>query len=132
VGDGRQNGFILPPGHVTTCSSFLNRRVQSYSRSASSDEQQQDALSLNARNKYRPKSKKSESKKLTRLQAVQQLFFASVNRTVAYDHAHRISLILFSNEVTVACKFTPLFDTFRNSVDCAVTGGDTRLFDGTF
>ena len=42
---------------------------------------------------------------------------------------HRIALILFGDEVSTACAFTPLFGTFRDSVDRAKTGGDTRLFD---
>jgi hypothetical protein len=87
------------------------------------------ALSLEARQLFKEKSVKQSSKKLTRLQTVQQLFHSLVNRTEAYDHPHRIALVLFGSEVSLACGFTPLFDKFKQSVDQACSGGDTVLFD---
>ena len=55
--------------------------------------------------------------------------FAPHSIPEAYDHPHRISLVLFGSEVEVACPFTPLFDKFKKSVDSASAGGDTRLWD---
>ena len=48
---------------------------------------------------HRTKSQKADSRRLTRLQTVQQLFHSLINRTEAYDHPHRIALVLFGSEV---------------------------------
>lgn len=77
----------------------------------------------------KPTRVKHSSKILTRLQAVQQLFFAFINRCEAYDHAHRIALMLFNNEVELACDFTGTYEVFREAVDDASPSGDTRLYD---
>ena len=131
VGDGRRSGFVMGPNHHTTCRSFKHQRVSRSRSNDDDDEEERDAdtMSLSAQDKYRPPDPRKTSRKLTRLQAVQQLFFAYINRTEAYDHAHRIALVLFGDEVRTACGFTPLFSQFRDSVDRARTGGDTRLFD---
>ena len=49
-----------------------------------------------------------------------------INRTEAYDHAHRIALVLFGSRPSVACPFTPLYEEFRAHVDGAAAEGDTR------
>ena len=135
VGDGRRSGYVMDPDDLTLCRSFQDRRIASRRRGRGADDNDDDAengrdmLNLQAQQKYRPPNPIKQSRRLTRLQAVQQLFFAYINRTEAYDHVHRIALILFGDEVSTACAFTPLFGTFSNSVDRAKTGGDTRLFD---
>ena len=77
----------MTPDNHTTCRDFKNRRVSSRSSARmhdddnDDDERDADTMSLEAKVKYRRPNPIKTSSKLTRLQAVQQLFFASINRT---------------------------------------------------
>lgn len=76
----------------------------------------------------RPKSKR-DRERMTRLQTVQQLFHAYINRSQAYNYPNQIGLILFDSTVNYACPITPLFEVFRDKIDNAVGRGDTSLYD---
>ena len=111
-GDGMQCGHVL-------------REQEKVKRNLNGD----GSLDLEARQKYKRPDPIKDSKRLSRLQAVQQIFNSFVNRTEAYDHPHYISLMLFSTTIVRACYFTPLYEKFKESVDGASEGGDTALFD---
>jgi hypothetical protein len=131
VGDGISEGRIVSAtfsGHVKN--SFLELASTCANRSSEGGSEPAAALVLEARPaQAKPKSPARQSRQLSRLQAVQQLFFSLVNRTEAYDHPHRIGLVLFGSEVELTCPFTPRFEAFRAAVDAAKARGDTRLFD---
>eukprot|EP01121_Diplochlamys_sp_Union-15-3_P015501 TRINITY_DN5139_c0_g2_i3.p1 TRINITY_DN5139_c0_g2~~TRINITY_DN5139_c0_g2_i3.p1 ORF type:complete len:704 (+),score=145.45 TRINITY_DN5139_c0_g2_i3:728-2839(+) len=70
-----------------------------------------------------------EDNKLSRLQTVQQLFNAFINRSQAYDYPNQIGLILFGSEVEYVCPITPLFEVFRDHIENADARGETKLWD---
>jgi hypothetical protein len=71
----------------------------------------------------------SESRRLTRLDTVKQLFHAFIGRMEAYDLRNQIGLVLFGSEATCACEITPFFEPFKKEVEAAHACGDTALYD---
>ena len=78
---------------------------------------------------FKPAKQAEERKSLTRLETVRQVFFAFTNRMDAYDYKTSIGLVTFGSLVQVACAVTPIFDTFRETIDGVDTTGDTKLYD---
>jgi len=75
-----------------------------------------------------PETRKNQGK-MSRLQTVQQLFHAFINRSQAYNYPNQIGLILFNTNVEETCEITPLFEVFRDHIDNADARGETCLFD---
>jgi hypothetical protein len=71
----------------------------------------------------------AESRRLTRLDTVKQLFHAFTGRMEAYDLRNQIGLVLFGSEASCACEITPFFEPFKKQVDAAHARGDTALYD---
>ncbi|KAK3263710.1 hypothetical protein CYMTET_27504 [Cymbomonas tetramitiformis] len=69
---------------------------------------------------------------LTRMEVVKQLFFAFVNRSMAYDYPCHIGLIVFSTRASVRCPISPIYEEFRRHVDEAEVHGRTALFDALY
>ncbi|KAH3762366.1 ubiquitin-conjugating enzyme E2 [Pelomyxa schiedti] len=66
--------------------------------------------------------------RMTRLDIVKQLFNAFINRSLAYNYPVQIGLVLFSDEPSLECDITPLFEEFRSQVESAAATGNTALF----
>eukprot|EP00596_Hydrurales_sp_CCMP1899_P000130 CAMPEP_0119041168 /NCGR_PEP_ID=MMETSP1177-20130426/11357_1 /TAXON_ID=2985 /ORGANISM="Ochromonas sp, Strain CCMP1899" /LENGTH=894 /DNA_ID=CAMNT_0007007001 /DNA_START=348 /DNA_END=3032 /DNA_ORIENTATION=+ len=78
------------------------------------------------------KNRISESRHLTRLDTVKQLFHAFIGRMEAYDLRNQIGLVLFGSEATCACEITPFFEPFKKEVEVAHACGDTALYDALY
>ncbi|KAH3761996.1 Ubiquitin-conjugating enzyme E2 11 [Pelomyxa schiedti] len=77
---------------------------------------------MDSRSSYKPESR------MTRLDIVKQLFNAFVNRSVAYNYPVQIGLVLFSDNASLECGITPLFEEFRCHVESARSRGNTALY----
>jgi hypothetical protein len=74
-------------------------------------------------------SKRERQRRLDRMEAVKQLFHASINRLLAYNVPNHVGLVLFGDTATYTCPLTPLYEQFRSVVERTTTEGDTALYD---
>ena len=99
----------------------------------SSTLRQEDTVSKNIHltlhDRPRDRKPKYSCRFLTRIQTVQQLFHALLNRTQAYSFPHNIGLITFGTAPTYTCPITRFYDDFMRSLDRVAVSGDTCLFD---
>jgi len=68
-------------------------------------------------------------KELSRMGAVNCIFSAFADKTLAFELNHIVKLICFSSSIVDQCDFTDDFNMFINLVDGANAGGGTRCFD---
>ena len=67
--------------------------------------------------------------KFTRILAVQQIFHALINRSIAYDYPVQLGLLTFNSSIKLECPITGLFESFREKLDSVSPVGETRLYD---
>jgi len=77
----------------------------------------------------KPKDAVRESRYLSRMQCVKQLFLAFANRCQAYNYATEIGLVTFGSDVQTPCPITPHFEAFKEHVQDVKATGDTKLYD---
>ncbi|KAJ7155009.1 hypothetical protein C8R46DRAFT_1226970 [Mycena filopes] len=83
--------------------------------------------------RFVPRARRSqdESKKLTRLHLLKELFNVFLNRAGSFDTPVSLvlGLVTFSAEASVDQELTPIFENFRHSLERAEAGGDTAVYD---
>ncbi|KAJ7719267.1 hypothetical protein B0H16DRAFT_407841 [Mycena metata] len=83
--------------------------------------------------RFVPRARRSldESKKLTRLHLLKELFNVFLNRAGSFDTAVSLvlGLVTFSAHASVEQELTPIFENFRHSLERAEAGGDTAIYD---
>lgn len=70
-----------------------------------------------------------EDKELSRMGAVNALFSAFADKTIAFELNHVVQLFLFDDKVDKMCEFTNDMNMFIHLVDGASTRGCTSLYD---
>ncbi|KAI5197083.1 hypothetical protein E4T38_08189 [Aureobasidium subglaciale] len=74
-------------------------------------------------------STEQESRLLSRLEGLKQMFDAMVNRLIAYSYKTHIGLVTFSSTAKVSQSITHVIENFRRSVQSMHASGDTALWD---
>ncbi|KAJ7728334.1 hypothetical protein B0H16DRAFT_242968 [Mycena metata] len=74
---------------------------------------------------------REESKTLTRLHLLKELFHVFLNRVSSFDTTVSLvlGLVTFSDKALVTQELTPIFENFRQSLDRATASGDTAVYD---
>ncbi|KAJ7636660.1 hypothetical protein FB45DRAFT_1055980 [Roridomyces roridus] len=74
---------------------------------------------------------RKESKHLTRLHLLKELFNVFLNRASSFDTAVSLvlGLVTFSNRATQDQELTPIFENFRRQLDHKEADGDTAVYD---
>lgn len=68
-------------------------------------------------------------KDLSRMGAVNALFSAFADKTLAFEYNHLVKLVCFSSGIYDKCDFTNDFNKFIQLVDGANPGGSTKCYD---
>jgi len=66
---------------------------------------------------------------LSRMGAVNALFSAFADKTLAFEFNHIVKLVCFESNIHDKCDFTEDFNTFIKLVDNANPGGGTKCYD---
>ncbi|KAJ7739067.1 hypothetical protein DFH07DRAFT_840632 [Mycena maculata] len=77
-----------------------------------------------------PTRARDESRHLTRLHLLKELFNVFLNRASSFDTAVSLvlGLVTFSNNASQDQELTPIFENFRQSLDSKEAGGDTAIY----
>ncbi len=67
--------------------------------------------------------------KLEKMRAAKSFFFTFADRALGYNLRAAVSLVLFSNVITVKCQFTERFRSFKRHVEKCSPSGSTRMYD---
>ncbi|KAJ7106228.1 hypothetical protein C8R44DRAFT_805910 [Mycena epipterygia] len=117
-GDGMQRGTVL---ETDTSLEYLTRSATT--------------ISLECRAWFRlvPRSQRvrDESKHLTRLHLLKELFHVFLNRAGSFDTTVSLvlGLVTFSAEASVEQELTPIFENFRQRLNRVNAGGDTAIYE---
>lgn len=66
---------------------------------------------------------------LSRMGAVNALFSAFADKTLAFELNHVVKLVCFESSIKDMCDFTDDFNMFIRLVDGANAGGGTKCYD---
>lgn len=66
---------------------------------------------------------------MSRMGAVNALFSAFADKTLAYELNHIVQLFTFNSSVNKKCEFTDDMNYFINLVDGERPGGSTKLYE---
>ncbi|KAF7342761.1 putative bifunctional E2/E3 enzyme [Mycena sanguinolenta] len=74
---------------------------------------------------------RDESKHLTRLHLLKELFNVFLNRASSFDTSVSLvlGLVTFSDKASEDQELTPIFENFRQQLDRKEAGGDTSIYD---
>jgi hypothetical protein len=73
-----------------------------------------------------------DDKDLSRMGAVNALFSAFADKTLAFEYNHIVKLVTFASNIQDKCEFTNDFNMFIRLVDGANPGGGTKCFDAVY
>ncbi|KAF2463700.1 uncharacterized protein BDR25DRAFT_245013 [Lindgomyces ingoldianus] len=74
-------------------------------------------------------SRKQDSKTLSRLDVLKQMFDAFINRVLAYNFQTHIGLITFRSTASLTQDITHAVENFRHQLNSTTASGDTALWD---
>ncbi|KAJ7792463.1 hypothetical protein B0H14DRAFT_167033 [Mycena olivaceomarginata] len=74
---------------------------------------------------------REESRHLTRLHLLKELFNVFLNRASSFDTSVSLvlGLVTFSNKASADQELTPIFENFRKQLDRKEAGGDTAIYE---
>jgi Mg-chelatase subunit ChlD len=66
---------------------------------------------------------------IEKMRAAKSFFYTFADRALGFNLKAVISLILFSNSITVKCQFTERFRSFKRHVEVITPSGGTNMYD---
>ncbi|KAJ6599761.1 hypothetical protein DFH09DRAFT_1070480 [Mycena vulgaris] len=117
-GDGSQRGLVLQTD--TSLSHFSHSSA---------------TISLQRRQWFRithgARRARDESRHLSRLHLLKELFNVFLNRASSFDTTVSLvlGLVTFSSQASIEQELTPIFENFRQRLDRADAGGDTAIYE---
>ncbi|KAG9654610.1 hypothetical protein KCU64_g7098, partial [Aureobasidium melanogenum] len=146
-GDGQYHGHRptsaeLLRHYLDSYHAFGTLQAESVHKSESTSSSEPDGWNSDDDDEEGPKSlvlkvfisqvstRKTDERRLSRLEVLKQMFEAMINRMIAYSYKTHVGLVTFESTAKVSQSITHVIENFRRSVQSMHASGDTALWDG--